>query len=118
MLFRVDHASSVSLADQIAVQVRTSIEGGTLTPGERLPPARALATALGINMHTVLRAYQALREDGIIEMRQGRGAWVRADAAPGLIRVTALARQLMDEARKSGLSQPDVVRLIERVQTA
>jgi len=118
MLFRVDHASAVSLADQIAVQVRASIEDGTLAPGERLPPARDLATSLGINMHTVLRAYQALREDEIIEMRQGRGAWVRADAGPGLIRMNELARQLMDEARKLGLSQPDVVRLIERTQTA
>lgn len=118
MLFRVDHSSAVSLAEQIAVQVRTNIEGGTLVPGERLPPARDLATSLGINMHTVLRSYQALREDGIVEMRQGRGAWVRADAGPGLVRVGDLARQLVDEARKLGLSQSDVVRLIERTNTA
>ncbi|MGV8876519.1 MAG: GntR family transcriptional regulator [Rhodoglobus sp.] len=117
MLFRVDPASSASLADQIAVQVRTSIEHGTLVAGERLPPARDLARSLNINMHTVLRAYQMLRDDEIIEMRQGRGAWVRTDAAPGLIRVNELARQLVDEARKVGLSRTDVVRLIERTHT-
>ena len=118
MLFRVDHASAVSLAAQIAMQVRTSISSGALAAGERLPPARELAASLGVNMHTVLRAYQALRDDGIIEMRQGRGAWVLPDVSPGLVHVTELAKQLMDEARKFGLSQPDVVRLIEGMRTA
>lgn len=118
MLFRVDHSSAVSLASQIALQVRSSVADGSLAAGERLPPARDLAAALGVNMHTVLRAYQALREDGIVEMRQGRGAWVRAEAGPGLVRLTELADQLIEEARKLGLTQPDVVRLIERSQIA
>lgn len=112
MLFRVDAASALSLAEQIAVQVRAGVAGGTLVPGERLPPARDLAKALQVNMHTVLRAYAQLRDESVIEMRQGRGAFVRQDAGPGLIRVTELAEQLMDEARKLGMSQQDLVRLI------
>jgi GntR family transcriptional regulator len=118
MLFRVDASSSVSLAHQIATQVRSSITSGDLTPGERLPPARDLAQALRVNMHTVLRAYAELRDEGVIEMRQGRGAFVRQDASPGLIRVTELADQLITEARKLGMSQPEVVQLINRAGTA
>jgi len=118
MLFRVDASSSVSLAHQIATQVRSSITSGDLTPGERLPPARDLAQALRVNMHTVLRAYAELRDEGVIEMRQGRGAFVRQDASPGLIRVTELAEQLMNEARKLGMSQPDIIQLINRAGTA
>lgn len=114
MLFRVDAASSVSLADQIAVQVRAGIVNGDLAPGERLPPARDLARALRVNMHTVLRAYGQLRDEGVIEMRQGRGAWVRENAGAGLIRVTELAAQLVIEARKLGLSPQDITRLVER----
>jgi DNA-binding transcriptional regulator YhcF (GntR family) len=114
MLFRVDAASTVSLADQIAVQVRAGIVSGDLAPGERLPPARDLAHALRVNMHTVLRAYGQLRDEGVIEMRQGRGAWVREDAGPGLMRVTELAAQLVAEARKLGLSPQDITRLVER----
>lgn len=118
MLFRVDTASSLSLAEQIAVQVRVGVVEGTLVPGERLPPARDLATALRVNMHTVLRAYKQLRDEGIIEMRQGRGAFVRQDAGPGLVRLTELAEELVDEARKLGMTQQDIVRIIGGVAKA
>ncbi|MFQ4148414.1 GntR family transcriptional regulator [Arthrobacter sp. LAPM80] len=118
MLFRVDATSPLSLADQIAIQVRSGVVDGALLPGERLPPARDLATALKVNMHTVLRAYKTLRDEGIIEMRQGRGAFVRHDAGPGLVRITELAQQLMDEARKLGMNQQDIVRLIGGVAQA
>lgn len=114
MLFRVDHSSSRSLADQLEAQVRTAVASGELSSGDRLPPARELADSLDINMHTVLRAYAALRDDGIIQMRRGRGAWVTESAGPGLVRVTALVDQLLDEARRSGIPTADLVRLIER----
>lgn len=115
MLFRVDVASPLSLAAQIAVQVRVGVVQGDLAPGERLPPARDLAQALRCNMHTVLRAYGQLRDEGLIEMRQGRGAWVREDAQPGLVRVRELAAELTVEARKLGLSIQDVIKLVEGV---
>jgi DNA-binding transcriptional regulator YhcF (GntR family) len=113
MLFRVDHASPDALSDQIALQVRAGIVSGEVTPGERLPAARDLATALGVNMHTVLRAYGRLREEGIIEMRQGRGAWVRPEANQTLVRITELAGQLAAEARKIGMSPQEILRLVE-----
>lgn len=112
MLFRVDPTSTASLADQVADQVRSAVADGTLAPGTRLPPARELASALDINMHTVLRAYAQLRDDGILEMRQGRGASVRADAGAGTVRLLELADALLAEARKRGVSLPDLLALI------
>lgn len=117
MLFRVDHASTVSLAEQIAVQIRVAVLKGELIPSERLPAARALATSLGINMHTVLRAYGDLRDERIIEMRQGRGAWVNPKVEPGFVRLAAIAEQFRAEARRLGLSQPEIRRLIEGTQS-
>jgi len=114
MLLRVDHSSSRSLADQLESQVRAAVASGELAAGDRLPPARELAASLDINMHTVLRAWGALRDDGIIQMRRGRGAWVSESAGPGLVRVTALVEQLLAEARRSGIPTADIVRLIER----
>jgi DNA-binding transcriptional regulator YhcF (GntR family) len=79
MLFRVDPSSALGLADQLAAQVRGALATGALTAGEQLPAARQVAAGLDINMHTVLRAYQALRDEGLIDLRRGRGAVVRAD---------------------------------------
>lgn len=117
MLFTVEASSPVSIAHQLAAQVRASVAGGGLAPGERLPPARDLAQALHVNMHTVLRAYAQLRDEGVIDMRQGRGAFVRPDAGAGLINITELAGQLVREARKLGMSQPDIIHLIDRAGT-
>ncbi|MBX0300742.1 GntR family transcriptional regulator [Cryobacterium sp. 1639] len=114
MLYKVDPASAVTIADQLAVQVRVAVADGSLAPGTRLPPARELANALSINMHTVLRAYAQLRDDGILEMRQGRGASVRADAAAGTVRLVELADALLAEARKLGVGIPDVLILIQK----
>lgn len=114
MLYKVDPASAVTIADQLAVQVRVAVADGSLAPGTRLPPARELANALSINMHTVLRAYAQLRDDGILEMRQGRGASVRADAAAGTVRLVELADALLAEARKLGVGLPDVLILIQK----
>jgi GntR family transcriptional regulator len=118
MLFRVNPESSLPLTRQIADQVRTNIASGELVPGERLPPARDLAQALQVNMHTVLRAYAALRDEGLIEMRQGRGAFVMKDPSPGVGRITELAVQLMNEAQRLGLTQSEVVQLIKRATHA
>ncbi|MGK5729526.1 GntR family transcriptional regulator [Streptomyces sp. URMC 124] len=113
MLFRLDHASPVPLGDQIAAAVRGAVADAAVHPGERLPAARALADSLGVNVHTVLRGYQQLREEGLIELRRGRGAIVTADpSAPGRARLTDGVRALITEARSLGLSDDEVMDLV------
>lgn len=115
MLFEVDHGSPVSLAEQLAVQIRVAIAAGKLEPGERLPPARELAVSLRVNMHTVLRAYQELRDESLLEMRQGRGAFVHRDAGAGSVRLGELIAQLAAEARKLGLPPQELHARIDRL---
>lgn len=65
-----------------------AIRSGELQPGDRLPPQRAVAQALGIDFTTVTRAYTAARARGLVEGTVGRGTFVRARAAeddPGLV---------------------------------
>jgi DNA-binding transcriptional regulator YhcF (GntR family) len=119
MLFRVDPQSPVGLADQLAGEVRGAIAAGRLAAGDRLPPAREVAAGLGINMHTVLRAYARLRDEGLVELRRGRGAQVRADVGPrratrDLARLRQQIGELRATARHLGLTQEQLVAEIRR----
>ncbi|MEU6180440.1 GntR family transcriptional regulator [Streptomyces coeruleorubidus] len=113
MLFRVLPGSPVPLGEQIAACVRGAIANGTATPGERLPPAREVAKSLGVNVHTVLRGYQQLRDQGLIELRRGRGAVI--NAAPDVADQARLAEAvhgLIAQARNLGFSDQEFLTLV------
>ncbi|GAA0460770.1 GntR family transcriptional regulator [Streptomyces olivaceiscleroticus] len=112
MLVRIDPASAVPLGDQIAASVRGAIADGSVRAGERLPAARTLAGSLGVNVHTVLRGYQRLKDEGLIELRRGRGAVVTGAASPALARLTDTAAGLIAQARALGLSDDEIVTLV------
>ena len=66
---------------QIADQIRLQCAAGNLVPGQRLPSVRELAHQLAINQNTVLRVYERLTVEGILERRHGDGTYV-ADRLP------------------------------------
>jgi len=113
MLLRIDPTDGAPLYTQIAAAVRRAIADGEIGEGDRLPPARELALALDVNMHTVLRAYAELRGEGIIEMRRGRGSRVR-QAATSRADLLRLVAEFVDEGRHQGLDRSELVRLVER----
>jgi GntR family transcriptional regulator len=116
MLFEIDTLSSVPIYGQIAASVRRAIAGGALTPGSKLPPSRDLARALDVNMHTVQRAYSQLRDEGLLELRQGRGAIVASGHVAPSARLNALIRDLLNEAHAQGLTTAELARLMETLR--
>ncbi|WP_150308074.1 GntR family transcriptional regulator [Planctomonas psychrotolerans] len=111
MLIRLDPASATPLFDQLAGSIRASIISGRVAAGERLPAARDLATSLDVNVHTILRAYQELRDEGLIELRRGRGAIV-ASAPRDFGDLTAAIDSVVAEARASGVPPAALAALI------
>ncbi|WP_167051318.1 GntR family transcriptional regulator [Salinibacterium sp. ZJ77] len=111
MLIRIDPASDVAIYDQIAASVRADASRGLLTPGDRLPPARELADALQVNIHTVLRAYQVLRDEGLVDLRRGRGA-VITEAAVDAGAIVESVRALVAAAREQGVGAQTLISLI------
>jgi len=103
MLLTVDPTSVLPLFEQLVTGIRGQIIGASLRGGERLPAARELADSLEINVHTVLRAYQILRDEGFIELRRGRGAVV-ADRARDYAQLSRHIDRLVAEAKKLDLT--------------
>ncbi len=85
---------------------------GHIRPGDKLAPARELAASLQVNLHTVLRAYQLLREEGLVDMRRGRGA-VATPAAATLGELRSEIVELSRKARALGMP-PDALAALVR----
>jgi DNA-binding transcriptional MocR family regulator len=66
------------LGQQVVDELRRRVQAGSLGPGERLPPVRGLATALGVTPETVAGAYKRLVEEGYLRGEVGRGTFVAA----------------------------------------
>ncbi|MDO5504639.1 MAG: GntR family transcriptional regulator [Actinomycetia bacterium] len=116
MLIRISESSGTPIYRQVADGVRQEIAHGRLAPGERLPPARDLAEALGVNMHTVLHGYQDLQHEGLIHLRRGRGAVVAEGAAPAANLNIAVA-EFADAARQAGLTGAEAAQLVEEAMS-
>lgn len=104
MLLQIDTASDEPIYRQIRTQVVHAVATGELSPGDQLPSVRALASDLGVNMHTVNKAYAVLRDEGYVIMRGRSGASI-ADAARTLSPARSLEAQerLADEMTRLAL---------------
>lgn len=113
MKWQIDPSSPVALYEQVAASVRTAIAEGELQPGERLPAAKDVAAMLDVNMHTVLRAYQVLRDERQLDIRRGRGAVVIGTGHEHA-RLTTLMAQMREEARRLGIGSEELVQLVRK----
>ncbi|MFJ9782688.1 GntR family transcriptional regulator [Amycolatopsis sp. NPDC101161] len=112
MFVLVDPSSATPVFAQIATSITTQIATGTIATGTRLPAAKDLAGSLAVNVHTVLRAYQELRDDGQIELRRGRGAVVVG--GPTADRVRDAVVRAADEAKAADIPIGTLLALVRK----
>ncbi len=113
MLLKLDFGSDQPIYMQIRNQIVLGIAQRQLRPGERLPTIRALAEECGINMMTVSKAYQLLRQEGYIATDRRLGAVVAEREEPaGPSRETVEGLRLrLGELRLAGLDVDQALRL-------
>ena len=73
--FNSDEAIYVQLCNQIIMGIATSV----IQEGDSLPSVRQLADTIGVNMHTVNKAYSVLKREGYISLDKRRGAVIALD---------------------------------------
>jgi GntR family transcriptional regulator len=76
MLLSINFESETPIYTQLRQQIIKGVASGNLKPGENLPPVRQLAADLGVNMHTVNKAYALLRQEGFVVIHKREGALV------------------------------------------
>ena len=118
VLLKPNPSSGVPIYLQLMEQVKHAIETGALRPGEQLPGIRPLAEELVVNPNTIAKAYRELEHEGIIELRQGAGAFVADRAvtkkdADRLRAAQSTVATAVDGLRDRGVTDEEIRRLFE-----
>lgn len=111
--FESDEAIYIQLRNQIILGIATS----KLQEGDSLPSVRQLAEDIGINMHTVNKAYSLLRQEGLLTLDRRKGAVIRIDADK-LFAMEELRRDLqviLAEAVCKNISKEEVHQLVDEI---
>ena len=84
MLIGLDFQSDIPIYLQLKTQIIEGIATGRLKPGDSLPSVRQFAEDLGINMHTVNKTYNLLKQDGFILVHRQKGVVVNPNGSPAV----------------------------------
>ena len=117
MLLKFDFGSNVPIYMQLRNQVVLAIADGKLAPGEQLPTIRALAEESGINMMTVSKAYQLLKQEGYITTDRRSGAIVTPHTGyhPPNEETMNTLRLCISELRIAGVSCEELIHLCQQI---
>ena len=116
MLINVRPDSDIPIYIQIREQIIAGIASGQLKPGDHLPSVRQMASDLGINMHTVNKAYIFLQSDGYVHVLGRRGVVVAETPAPSSKTIKEAEielRRIINEAKVHGLTNEMLMKIFE-----
>jgi DNA-binding transcriptional regulator YhcF (GntR family) len=117
MIIKIDFNSEEAIYTQLCNQIIFGIATAELCEGDSLPSVRQLADEIGINMHTVNKAYAVLREEGIIHLDRRRGAViaVNMDRLHALNEMKRQLRVVLAKGRCKHISKEDVYALVDEI---
>lgn len=118
MFFKLTPTTGQPLYLQLMQQIRHATETGALQDGDQLPGIRTLAEELVVSPNTVAKAYSELEHEGVLELRQGSGAFVcvkrRTRSLADHVQVARRRlRELIERLREEGLLDEEIKRTFE-----
>ena len=118
MFFKIAATSGQSLYLQLMQQIRHAIESGALRDGDQLPGIRTLAQELVVSPNTIAKAYSELEHEGLLELRQGSGAFIsvsrRARSLSNRIQAaTRSVTELVEQLRERDFRDEEIRRMFE-----
>lgn len=119
MLIEIDFNSDEAIYMQLHDQIILAIANNLIREGESLPSVRSLADSVGINMHTVNKAYTILKQEGYIKVDRRRGAVIAVDEdrEASLAEIAEDLKVILAKASCRGISGRDIHALIDEIYT-
>lgn len=111
--FNSEEAIYIQLRNQIIIGIATS----EIREGESLPSVRQLAETVGINMHTVNKAYSVLKQEGYIQLDRRRGAVISLDInkIEAVEKMRAQLRIVLARGLCKNISREEVHELVDEI---
>ena len=117
MLIEVDFNSDEAIHVQLQNQIIMGIATEMIKEGDTLPSVRRLADNIGINMHTVNKAYSILKQEGFIQLDRRRGAVIAIDVdkARALLKLEEQLRILLAKGCCKNITREEVHTLVDEI---
>ena len=117
MLIKIDFSSSEAIYQQLCNQIILGIATADLEEGDVLPSVRQMADDIGINMHTVNKAYTILKQEGFVKVDRRRGAIVSVDvdALQARQQLEKDFRKPLAQARCRNISRQELHRMVDAI---
>ena len=119
MLIEIDFESDEAIYVQLRNQIILGIATSTIREGDTLPSVRQLADNIGINMHTVNKAYNVLRQEGFIQLDKRRGAVISIDVnkLQAMEELRTKMQILLAQTSCQGITREEVHEMIDTIYT-
>ncbi|MBQ3164481.1 MAG: GntR family transcriptional regulator [Lachnospiraceae bacterium] len=117
MYIKIDFNSDEALYLQLRNQIIIGIATSQYQEGDTLPSVRQLADTIGINMHTVNKAYSVLRQEGFVKVDRRRGAVIAIDIdkLQAMEELKKDMQVLLAKSRCKRISREEVHALIDEI---
>ncbi|GFO84552.1 MULTISPECIES: GntR family transcriptional regulator [Anaerostipes] len=116
MILEIDFNSDEAIYVQLRNQIVLGIACAEFTDGQSLPSVRQLAQVLGVNMHTVNKAYSILREEGYLKLDRRKGAVISVETEEKQKELESMEQELqllIAQAICKGISKEEMCDLVE-----